>query len=164
MKTLTVTLISLLFLLPTMVVKSQDKKPPSNVIVKTIIIKGSDDWINTEIKIKPKDVVYIKAKGNVCFHGESSAACVDANGWNVSNYEEDWPNDYDECFDPIKDANHAALIANLGSADFFVGTKKEFKGKEGVLYLGINDCSFTQPEELQNTGQFEVFIKVVRPK
>ncbi len=100
----------------------------------------------------------------MCFHGESSAACVDANGWNVSNYEEDWPNDYDECFDPIKDANHAALIANLGSADFFVGTKKEFKGKEGVLYLGINDCSFTQPEELQNTGQFEVFIKVVRPK
>jgi len=164
MKKLIVMLLVVLFVLPAMIVKSQEKKPPPNVVEKTITIKGSDDWINTGIKIKPKDKVFIKADGQVCFHGGASASCVDPNGWDVNTYEEDWPNDYDECFDPLKEVNHAALIGNVGSDDFFLGSKSDFYGKEGVLYLGINDCSFTEPEELMNTGQFEVYIKVVRPK
>ena len=50
-------------------------------------------------------------------------------------------------------------ITNL---DEVIGKRTKFFGKEGVLYIGINDCTLTG--DYYNTGQFEVFIIVERPK
>ncbi len=56
--------------------------------------------------------------------------------------------------------NHAALIANVGHPDFLVGRRLTFSGKEGTLYIGINDCTFKG--EYSNTGEFSVVIVVER--
>jgi len=162
MKKGTVLLLITAFLLPAFQLWAQEKKPPP-VEEKNLIMKGDQDWVNTGIKLLPKDLVIVKASGNVCFSGKASPACTDPNGWDVETYEDYWGDDYAYCFDPIKEANHAALIGNVGSDTFFIGKGNKFKGKEGVLYLGINDCTLTE-EIFYNTGEFEVYIRVERHK
>lgn len=126
---------------------------------KMVIVKATDDWKNTKIRIYPQDEVTIRAAGKICFSTEyCHAATVDADGWNWNTYKEDFPGDYSYCFDPLKEANHAALIGNTGSDVFFIGKEANFTGKDGVLYLGINDCTLT--ENYPNSGQYEVFISV----
>lgn len=148
------------FLLPALHVMAQDKKPTEE---KMVIIKGNEDWKNVKIRLNPKDVLIIKASGKVFFEEELQGSGVDANGWDVNKYMDDWPGSYGYCFDPIPEANHAALIGNVGSDDFFIGKENRITGKDGFLYLRVNDCSLTE-EYFYNTGQFEVYISVVRNK
>jgi len=162
MKKLILMLLVALFVLPATIVKSQEKKPPPNVVEKKVVIKANEDWINTGIKLKPKDKVFIKASGEVCFSNEENSSCVNPDGWDVETYEEAWPDNWNFCNDPIQNVNHAALIGNVGSDDFLIGKETKFFGKDGVLYIGINDCTFTG--DYYNTGEFEVNIKVERPK
>jgi len=68
--------------------------------------------------------VTIRASGEICFStatctGATGGATVDADGWAWNTYKEDWPGDYTYCFDPLSRVNHAALIGNVGSDDFF---------------------------------------------
>lgn len=35
---------------------------------KIVIVKGTDDWKNTRVRLYPNDKVTIKATGKVCFH------------------------------------------------------------------------------------------------
>lgn len=42
------------------------------------------------------------------------------------------------------------------------GSRKAFAGKDGILVLGINDCSFTQDQVFYNTGGFQVIVKIER--
>ena len=67
---------------------------------------------------------------------------------------------------PLMQVNHAALIGNVGSDDFFIGKEANFTGKDGFLYLTVNDCSRTSDPytHFYNTGQFEVFISVIHIK
>jgi len=150
------------FLLPAIQIRAQDKKPPP-VEEKKLTIQGDQDWMNTGIKLRPKDLVIIKATGSVCFSGEASAACVDPDGWDVKTYEDDWGDDYGYCFDPLKEANHAALIGNVGNDDFFIGKETKFKGKDGFLYIGINDCTL-KDNPFFNSGEFNIHIRVERNK
>ncbi len=124
-----------------------------------VVIKGTDDWKNTRIRLYPNDKVTIRTSGEVCFSTEyCNDAVVDADGWDWNTYQADWPGDYAYCFDPLRQVNHAALIGNVGSDDFFIGKDANFTGKDGVLYLGINDCTLT--DNFANSGQWEVFISV----
>jgi len=125
---------------------------------KMVVIKGTDDWKNTKIRLYPNDKVTIKTTGKVCFHKGINNSCVNADGWDVNDYQNNWIDDWQECDDPIKTVNHAALIGNVGSDDFLIGKEANFTGKDGFLYLRVNDCSLTG--DFGNSGQFEVFISV----
>lgn len=159
MKKTVIILIALLIVLPTIFVNAQ-KKP--KIEEKMIVIQGDEGWKNTGIRISPKDKVTIKASGTVYFSDANKLSNVTPDGINLDYYEADWPLDYLECDDPMPQTNHAALIGNLGNEDFFIGNEISFNAKEGILYLGINDC--TLKRQFYNTGQFEVYIKVEHPK
>jgi len=127
---------------------------------KIVRIKGNQDWVNTGIRLLPEDRVTIKATGKVCFSNGEKASCVDADGWGVHDYANSWPDNWNYCDDPMPTINHAALIANVGHPDFLVGRRLTFSGKEGTLYIGINDCTFKG--EYSNTGEFSVVIVIER--
>ena len=123
-------------------------------------IRGNDGWLNTGIRLRPQDRVTIKATGKVCFSNGEKASCVDADGWNVRSYGTSWPANWNYCDDPMPNVNHAALIANVGHPNFLVGRHKTFSGKDGTLYLGINDC--TLKGQYYNIGEFSVVIVIER--
>jgi hypothetical protein len=132
---------------------------------KMVVIKGVEDWKNTMIKVTPKDKILIRATGKVCFSGGHNLSCVDADGMNRLMFNMNWEYDKIWCDDPMIKENHAALIGNLGNDDFFIGKKNAFGNLNGMLYIGINDCTLDPGDsELYNTGQYEVFIKVIRPR
>jgi len=162
MKKEIILLLAAIFLIPAAHLWAQDKKPPKPDLEKTLVIQGNQDWLNTQIKLKPKDKVVIMAEGEVCFYNGDKDSCVDPDGWDRETYQDNWPNDYLQCDDPMMELNHCALIGNLGSDDFLIGKENSFGGKDGVLYIGINDCSFTG--NCYNTGQFKVKILVYRKK
>jgi len=162
MKKLILVLLVVLLVLPAMIVKSQKKKPPPNVEEKMIVIQGDEGWTNTGIKIKRKDKVTIKAEGTVYFSDGHDLSDVNPNGMPQDIYARDWEFDAQYCDDPMPQTNHASLIGNLGNEDFLIGKEFSFGGKEGMLYLGINDC--TLKDKLYNTGKFEVYIRVEHPK
>lgn len=150
--------LTFLIILPLFFVLSPDGKA-QEIEEKIMIVKATDDWKNTKIRLYPQDEVNIRATGNICFSTEyCHAATVDADGWDWTTYREDFPGDYSYCFDPLEQVNHAALIGNVGDDDFFIGKEANFTGKDGILYLGINDCTLT--ENYPNSGQLEVFISV----
>jgi len=152
----------IVFILPFILLLSSDIVA-QEVEEKIVVVKGTDDWKNTRIRLYPNDKVTIRAAGEVCFStatctGATGGSTIDADGWDVNDYQNSWIDDYQECFDPLRNINHAALIGNVGNDDFFIGKDSNFTGKDGVLYLGINDCSLTG--DYGNSGQFEVFISV----
>ena len=127
---------------------------------KIVKIEGNKGWVNTGIRLRPQDRVTIKASGSVCFSNKEAQSCVDPNGWQNASYATSWPDNLNYCDDPMRKANHAALIANVGHSDFFIGKQKSFSGKDGTLYLGVNDCSLTG--KYYNTGSFLATITVHR--
>lgn len=142
-------------------VSAQIKPKPLKDVEKEITVPGNTAWVNTGIRIGPKDKVIISASGTVCFEN-SSTSCVGPQGWPVDTYKAGWPDHWNYCDDPIKTENHAALIGEVGSDKFFVGNQLTFSGKDGFLYLGINDCTLTGT--YGNTGEFTALIQVKRAK
>jgi hypothetical protein len=142
----------------------EKKKPygPRLPIVeqKAVTVPGNQAWTNTGLTLQPQDRVTVTATGQVCFSGGMAGSCIGPDGWDVNHFQADWPDDYGWAFDPIPEANHAALIGGVGDDLFFVGTSSLFWNKSGPLYLGINDCSFTG--DFFNTGQFNAVVKVER--
>lgn len=134
-------------------------KPPKKE-TKIFNISGSKQWLNTGIRLRPQDRVTIKATGKVCFSNGEKPSCVDPTGWNVRDYGNSWPYNHNYCDDPEKGLNHAALIANVGNPNFLVGRRLVFSGKNGTLYIGINDCTMTG--EFGNTGSFSVTVTIER--
>jgi hypothetical protein len=138
---------------------AQDKPlKPGKVIQRIAVVPANKAWTAAGITIGPRDRVTIKASGTIRFHSGDKQSEVDANGWGVGNYQEDWADDCNACDDPILNANHAALIVDVNGDKFFVGKDAVFSGKNGLLYLGINDCTLTG--EFYNSGQFGVAFKV----
>ena len=127
---------------------------------KTVVVPGDQAWTNTGLMLQPQDRVTVMATGEVFFSNGDSDSRTDPNGWDRAAYQGDWPNDYLECDDPLMEENHAALIGKLDNTIFFVGGAKIFWNNLGILYLGINDCSFMN--EPYNTGQFNAVVKVER--
>ncbi|MCK4338187.1 MAG: hypothetical protein KAX11_09585 [Candidatus Aminicenantes bacterium] len=142
-------------------VSAQLKLKPPKDVKKEMTVPGNTAWVNTGIRISPKDKVIISASGTVCFEN-ASESCVGPQGWPVDTYRQAWPNNWNYCDDPLKTENHAALIGEMGSDKFFVGNQLTFSGKDGFLYLGINDCTLNGT--YGNTGEFTVIIQVKRKK
>ena len=140
--------------------EAQHAPRPPKKEQKIVRIRGDQDWVNTGIRLRPQDRVTIKATGKVCFSNGEKSSCVDPNGWGVKDYPRSWPYNWNYCDDPMRSVNHAALIANVGHPDFLVGKHLTFSGKNGTLYLGINDCTFSG--DYGNTGEFSVVIVVER--
>jgi hypothetical protein len=138
---------------------AQTIKPPK-VEQKIMSVPGNKNFTNTGFSIGPGDRVTITATGKVYFCEGAAASEVGPDGWPRSTFGNTWIDDYNFCADPLETIGHAALIADINNDKLLIGSKKIFSGKNGLLYLGINDCSFTGP--WYNTGQFNVIIKVER--
>jgi hypothetical protein len=136
--------------------------PQPKIAQKTVAVPGNRDFTNTGYTIGPNDRVTISASGTVRFSAGADASAVGPNGWPRNTYANSWPDDYNACADPLEEpaAGHAALIADVNGERFVIGTNRTFSGKDGLLYLGINDCSFTGG--VHNTGQFSANVKVER--
>ncbi|MGD2246735.1 MAG: hypothetical protein PVI11_09330 [Candidatus Aminicenantes bacterium] len=135
----------------------KDKPKRPKIEQKVVRVPGNQAWTDTGLTLRPQDKVTITASGRVCFGGDITESCVGPDGWE-GNYQTDWPGDYAYCFDPLRTANHAALIGGIENNNFFVGRNLTFKDKNGRLYLGINDCSLTG--DYYNTGEFSAIVKV----
>jgi hypothetical protein len=127
---------------------------------KVMLIQGNKDWTNTGFTIGPRDLVTVTASGRVYFSDGAKESGVGPEGWDRNNYAQAFPEDANYCDDPLMTENHAALIADVNNVRFLLGPELTFHGKEGLFYLGINDCTFT--DSYYNTGQFSVVIKVER--
>ncbi|MCK4337238.1 MAG: hypothetical protein KAX11_04785 [Candidatus Aminicenantes bacterium] len=139
---------------------SEKKLKPGTVITKTVTIPGNKAWTNTGIEVRPQDSITITASGHVYFNEDESSK-IDPNGYRQDHYQSDYStSDFNYCGDPYEQWAHAALIGEVGNSKFLVGTKRVLKGKNGFLYLGINDCSFTE-KYYKNSGSFKAIIKVV---
>jgi len=114
----------------------------------------------TGFTLNEKDQVTVKATGSIYFSDGKAQSKVDPEGWARDNYITAWQDNANFCDDPLMDENHAALIAEVDGEFFLIGKEATFSGKAGLLYLGINDCTFTG--EFYNTGQFSVVVKIER--
>ncbi len=161
LKKLLVVLIWGAFLVPGLNLSAETVNSPKPLKLekKSVVVRGNVAWANTGIKLKPTDKVTVTATGSVCFNNESES-CVGPQGWPVNAYAQAWPENWNYCDDALKSDNHAALIGEVGSNRFIIGNRQTFSGKDGVLYLGINDC--TVSGEYGNTGEFTVVIQVKR--
>ncbi len=151
----------LIIMVSLVLIAAQEKKPsPPKIEKKMVRVPGNQAWTDTGLTLRPQDRVTITATGQVCFSSGNADSCVGPGGWNRQNYNQDWPNDYLQCDDPLMQVNHAALLGGVENDNFFIGSSITFGGKRGRLYLGINDCSLTG--ECYNTGEFTAVIKVER--
>jgi hypothetical protein len=153
-----------LIMLP-FVILSQDKKEieAGKVDTKMVVIKGDNAWLNTGFILKSTDKVVIKASGEIMFSNGENHSEIGPNGYDRQAYETDFLlDDAAHCFDPMKEENHAAIIGKDKQGMFLIGESRTITGKNGPLFIGINDCSFKQ--QYYNTGQFHVSIKVIRGK
>ncbi|MBP7147745.1 MAG: hypothetical protein KBD01_09385 [Acidobacteria bacterium] len=127
---------------------------------RVVLVAGTDAWTETDIEIGLKDEVTFTATGKVCF-SSAKQSCEGPAGWGRDDYANSWPDDYNECEDTMSDANHGALIGSIGGNLFYIGPKQTVTGKEGILSLGINDCTFTG-EPFGNSGSFSVVVSIER--
>lgn len=135
--------------------------PQSKVEQKTMAVPANKNFTNTGFTIGPTDRITITATGTIYFCGPATQSGVGPDGWPRATYMNSWPDDYNECSDPLENIAHASLIADVNNQKFLIGAKQTFSGKNGLLYLGINDCTFTGGN-FYNTGKFDVTIKVER--
>jgi hypothetical protein len=133
------------------------------VETKMFVLKGDNAWLKTGFILKSTDKVVIKSSGEIMFSNGENHSEIGPNGYGRQAYETDFLlDDAAHCFDPMKEENHAAVIGKDKQSMFLIGQSASFTGKNGPLYIGINDCSFKG--KWYNTGQFNVNIKVMRGK
>ncbi len=141
----------------TCLLAAQTATPPKQE-QKVFVVPANNDWTDTGFVLKSGDRVTAKASGRTYFN-ERSDSSVGSNGLN-GDYKTLWPEDYAACADPLPDENHACLIAKINKEVFKLGSNITFSGKEGKLFLGINDCTLTG--KLGNSGLFGANIKIER--
>jgi hypothetical protein len=129
-------------------------------VQKTMSVPGNRELTNAGVTIGSGDLVTVTANGRVYFSAGAQASGVSPSGWPRHTYGNSWPGDYHSCEDPISDVAHAALIAEVNGEKFYVGPNATFSGKAGLLYLGINDCTFAGA--YHNMGQYSATITVRR--
>jgi len=144
----------------TILFASQPQPRKGQDVQKIMVVPGNKEMTNAGVTVGPNDLVTITANGNVYFSDGAQSSGVSPSGWPRHTYGNSWPGDYHSCEDPISDVAHAALIADVNGEKLYVGPNRTFSGKNGLLYLGINDCTFTGP--YHNTGQFSVTVTVRR--
>ena len=127
-----------------------------------VVVPADKDWVNTGIVLQPGDTATFAAEGDIRFN-RSPLSEVQADGYAWELYHKDWIlDDAAWCYDPGEEERwpHASLIGEVNDEVFYIGTKGVIAGKVGTLYLGINDCTLTEPEQFKNYGKFIVVIIV----
>jgi len=127
----------------------------------SLSVDGRDNLKQTYIYIPTDGNVDIYGSGEVNFNSNSA---VSPDGYSRLDYPLDWPLDASLCLDSLWNNGHAALIAKIGdgqpfAVESYVSISKT-QHDAGYLYLGINDCSLTEPEKYANSGQFNVNVVV----
>ena len=140
---------------------SVDSKEAPDPVNRIFLVGDRLDAIDTGIRVRPQDLVTIRAGSQVCFSGGDEESCVRADGWPRATYAESWPGDAAACDDPFPELNHATVVAMIGEESIPVGKQNTVSGKEGRLLVGVNDCSFEG--EFRNEGQFSVVIVLENP-
>lgn len=143
-------------------VQAQAPKPGATE-QRIFLVVGNDPWKETDVVIRPGDKVTFKGAGKACFSGGAPDSCQKGPaGWPRNDYDDSWPDDYNECEDPLPDAGHASLIGSIGGSVFHIGPTKTITDMEGELKLGINDCTFEGPHG--NSGEFSVVVSIGRAR
>ncbi|HEX4001848.1 MAG TPA: LssY C-terminal domain-containing protein [Candidatus Acidoferrales bacterium] len=125
-------------------------------------VSGSEQWIDTNIDLRPGEKIHIAATGTLTYPAPDSSKPAQsfgpdglARGW------KDLIHQY-----AVTDGGHGALIGRLGAADaggqpFLVGVAKDYQAPvAGRLFLGINQ-SYKDSQGAQ--GSFRVTIGVTDP-
>ena len=94
------------------------------MVQKILLVQGNQAWTPTGITLAPGDKVTLQATGKVYFCGGLAPSGVRPDGWPRSDYQGSWPDDYNQCADPIDQGNHAALIADVDGQKFYVGPSR----------------------------------------
>jgi hypothetical protein len=123
-----------------------------------ITVNGSQQWIDTDIDLRPGEKVRFSASGEVTYpqQGKSKERKFGPDG--LPRGFSDVLHQY-----PVADAGHGALIGRVGPVDagqpFLVGAGKEFVAPvAGRLFLGINQG---QKEAAEAQGGFQVTMQVL---
>jgi hypothetical protein len=123
-----------------------------------ITINASQQWIDTNIDLRPGEKVRFSASGEITYpqQGKSKERTFGPDG--LPRGFADVVHQY-----AVADAGHGALVARLGEADagqpFLVGASKEFVAPvAGRLFLGINQ---SQKDAAGAQGNFQVKMEVL---
>ena len=159
-----ISMVVLMIAIPLSVMAGTAKKIiPGKTETRMMVINGDNAWLNTGFVVKPTDRITIKASGQIRFSNGESHSETSPDGYRRQAYEEDFLlEDAAHCLDPLLSDPHAALIGKDKQGLFVIGRNTVLTGKTGVLFIGINDCSFKGT--FYNTGKFQVTITVVRGK
>ena len=118
-------------------------------INKTLVVKGTDKWLNTGIDVKPGSRVVTTATGTWKNDGKPETYAVTADGFGA----------YKNPGAVIPEENFASLIGRYGDEGepFFVGSNYEGSGGSGRLFLQMNDVEGFFSD---NVGELTVNISV----
>jgi LmbE family N-acetylglucosaminyl deacetylase len=123
------------------------------MIEKPFIVKGTTEWLDTGIDLKPGQVIELRSEGEVVWKKDGFHWC-DPNGNRIYTR---WGNR------AVLGSPVGALIGKIGSSSeqvFLIGNKLEMEAyAEGRLYLGINDDNVKD-----NAGFFNVWINAFNNK
>jgi LssY C-terminus len=124
---------------------------PAPTTAKELDVSTKDAWVDTELDLRPGDVLAISATGTVKVRSGKSTSSVTAAGANRGF--RDLLKSY-----PVNEAGQGALIGRVGSSDtatpFLVGASKTWTSpRVGRLFLGINKSGNDAPD-----GTFHVKI------
>ena len=124
---------------------------PAPTTAKELDVSTKDAWVDTELDLRPGDVLAISATGTVKVRSGKSTSSVTAAGANRGF--RDLLKSY-----PVNEAGQGALIGRVGSSDtatpFLVGASKSWTSpRAGRLFLGINKSGNDAPD-----GTFHVKI------
>jgi LssY C-terminus len=131
---------------------TQPATPSAETSSKQIDIKGTDDWVDTGLDVRPGDVLAISASGTLKIRNGRNTSSVNAAGANRGF------RDLIKAY-AVNDAGQGALIGRIGSTDtatpFLVGPSKSWTApRGGRLFLGINKSGNDAPD-----GSFHVKIE-----
>lgn len=160
--TVAVFVATLVCLLPVLGLSKDEKKlKPGKIDSRIFVLKGDNAWLNTGFVVTPKDKITITASGEISFSNGESYSEVGPDGYSRQAFEEDFVlEDAAYCLDPIQEERHAGLIGKDKNGMFVIGESTVLTGKNGALFIGINDCSFKK--QFYNTGEFSVAVKILR--
>ncbi len=132
--------------------QSPSDTPSAVTAAKEIDIKGTDDWVDTGLDLRPGDVLAISASGTLKIRNGRNVSSVNAEGANRGF------RDLIKAY-PVNDAGQGALIGRIGSTDtatpFLVGRSKSWTApRAGRLFLSVNKSGNDAPD-----GSFHVKIE-----
>ena len=144
--------IGFVFCLATAFAQAPSDTPAAVAAAKEIDIRGTDDWMDTGVDVRPGDMLAISASGTLKVRNGRTTSSVSAAGANrgfrdlIKSY-------------PVNEAGQGALIGRIGSTDtatpFLVGPSKSWTApRAGRLFLGINKSGNDAPD-----GTFHIKIE-----